>query len=89
MALIELHDVRKTYDLGEVQVHALRGVSLNLEDGEYVALIGASGSGKSTLMNTLGCLDHPTSGSYLLDGRAVHQMSADDRAKIRNERNLW
>ena len=68
MALIELRDVQRSYDLGEVQVHALRSVTLNIERGEYVALIGPSGSGKSTLMNTLGCLDRPTAGSYLLEG---------------------
>lgn len=84
MALIELRDVRRTYDLGEVEVHALRNVTLNIERGEYVALIGPSGSGKSTLMNTLGCLDRPTSGSYILDGEEIVTMSRDERAKIRN-----
>lgn len=86
LALIELRDVTKTYDLGEVQVHALRGTTLNIERGEYVALIGPSGSGKSTLMNTLGCLDRPTSGSYLLDGEEVVTMTRDVRAGIRNRR---
>ncbi len=85
MALIELDDVRRVYDLGEVQVHALRTVTLNVELGEYIALIGASGSGKSTLMNTLGCLDRPTHGSYLLDGEEVVTMNRDQRAKIRNK----
>ncbi|MCR9293410.1 MAG: ABC transporter ATP-binding protein [bacterium] len=85
MALIELRDVAKVYSMGEVEVHALRGVTLNIERGEYVALIGPSGSGKSTLMNTLGCLDRPTSGSYLLDGQEVVGMSRDARAKIRNQ----
>jgi ABC-type lipoprotein export system ATPase subunit len=85
MPLIELHDVRKTYDLGEVQVHALRQATLAIEQGEYVALMGPSGSGKSTLMNTLGCLDRPTSGSYLLAGKEIATMSADERALIRNE----
>lgn len=86
LALIELKDVCKTYDLGEVQVHALRPTTLNIEKGEFVALIGPSGSGKSTLMNTLGCLDRPTDGSYLLDGEEVVSMSRDDRADIRNRR---
>lgn len=86
MALIELRDVRKIYDLGEVKVRALRGVTLNIEQGEYVALLGPSGSGKSTLMNTLGCLDRPTSGSYLLDGEEVVTMSQDERARLRNRR---
>lgn len=86
MALIELRDVRKAYDLGEVVVNALRPSTLNIEKGEYVALIGPSGSGKSTLMNTLGCLDRPTSGSYLLDGVEIATMSRDDRALIRNQK---
>ncbi|MFK7736150.1 MAG: ABC transporter ATP-binding protein [Pirellulaceae bacterium] len=85
MALIELTDVAKVYTMGEVEVHALRGVTLNIERGEYVALIGPSGSGKSTLMNTLGCLDRPTSGSYLLDGNEVVGMTRDARARIRNQ----
>src|SRR6516225_6739489 len=84
MALIELRKIRKVYDLGEVQVEALKDTSLNIEQGEYVALIGPSGSGKSTLMNTLGCLDRPTSGSYLLDGQEIATMSRDERAEIRN-----
>lgn len=85
MALIELNKVCKTYDLGEVQVHALRETTLHIEKGEYVALLGPSGSGKSTLMNTLGCLDRPTSGSYMLDGEEVATMSRNARARIRNE----
>jgi len=85
MALIELNDVRRVYDLGEVKVHALRTVTCNVDLGEYIALIGASGSGKSTLMNTLGCLDRPTHGSYLLDGEEVVTMSRDQRARIRNK----
>lgn len=84
MALIELNDVRRVYDLGEVEVHALRTVTLNIERGEYVALVGPSGSGKSTLMNTLGCLDRPTHGSYQLDGNEIVTMSRDERARIRN-----
>ena len=86
MALIELRDVRKVYDLGEVQVVALCGATLNIEQGEYVALVGPSGSGKSTLMNTLGCLDRPTSGSYKLAGEEVATMGRDERAHIRNQR---
>jgi ABC-type lipoprotein export system ATPase subunit len=86
LSLIELRDVWKIYDLGEVQVEALRGATLNMEQGEYVALIGPSGSGKSTLMNTLGCLDRPTRGSYLLAGEEVATMSRDQRARIRNQR---
>ncbi len=85
MSLIVLKEVRKVYDLGEVQVVALQDATLTIEKGEYVALIGPSGSGKSTLMNTLGCLDRPTSGSYLLDGKEVVSMSKDQRAAIRNK----
>jgi ABC-type lipoprotein export system ATPase subunit len=85
VALIELTDISKVYDLGEVQVAALKSASLTIEAGEYVALIGPSGSGKSTLMNTLGCLDRPTGGSYKLDGKEVAIMSADERAVIRNK----
>jgi len=84
MALIELRDVRRVYDLGEVEVHALRSVTLNIELGEYIALVGPSGSGKSTLMNTLGCLDRPSHGSYLLDGQEIVTMTRDQRAEIRN-----
>ncbi len=84
MSLIQLTDITKTYSLGEMKVHALCGVSLNIEQGEYVALMGASGSGKSTLMNTLGCLDRPSTGSYLLDGKEVSTMSRDARARLRN-----
>ena len=86
MPLIQLQNICKTYSLGEVDVHALRDVSLCIERGEYVALMGESGSGKTTLMNTLGCLDHPTSGSYLLDGEEVVDMSSDDRAGLRNRK---
>ena len=85
MALIELRNVCKTYDLGEVRVEALRSANLQIQKGEYVALIGPSGSGKSTLMNTLGCLDKPTSGSYLLQGEEVAAMSRDQLARIRNQ----
>jgi ABC-type lipoprotein export system ATPase subunit len=86
MALIELRDVWKVYDLGEVKVEALRSASLDIEQGEYLALVGPSGSGKSTLMNTLGCLDRPTRGSYRLAGEEVATMSRDERARIRNQR---
>ena len=75
MALIELCDINKTYDLGEVKVHALRGASLSIEEGEYIALIGPSGSGKSTLMNILGCLDKPTGGSYELADKEIANLS--------------
>ena len=84
LPLIRLQDVTRVYDLGEVTVNALRETSLDIEQGESVALIGPSGSGKSTLMNTLGCLDRPTSGSYLLDGEEIVEMSLDERARIRN-----
>jgi putative ABC transport system ATP-binding protein len=86
MPLIELRDIWKIYDLGEVQVEALREASLTIDQGEYVALIGPSGSGKSTLMNVLGCLDRPTRGSYLLAGDEVATLSRDERAAIRNHR---
>jgi putative ABC transport system ATP-binding protein len=86
VALIEVRDVCKTYDLGEVKVEALKDANLTIEQGEYVALIGPSGSGKSTLMNTLGCLDRPTSGSYKLAGEEIATMSRDQRAVIRNQR---
>jgi putative ABC transport system ATP-binding protein len=84
--LIRLTDIRKIYHLGEVQVDALRGVSLSIATGEFVALVGPSGSGKTTLMNTLGCLDRPTSGSYLLAGQEIVTLSLDERARVRNRR---
>lgn len=86
MSLIELRDIEKTYDLGEVKVRALCGTTLMVEEGEYISLMGASGSGKSTLMNTLGCLDRPTKGSYLLGGEEVVTMTQDQRARLRNHR---
>ena len=85
MSLIELRHIGKIYDLGEVQVEALRRVSLQIDKGEYIALMGPSGSGKSTLMNLLGCLDRPTNGSYRLDGEEVADMTGDERARIRNK----
>ncbi len=86
MALIELQGIRKEYVMGETTVAALAGVDLRIEKGEFVALIGPSGSGKSTLMNTLGCLDRPTSGTYWLAGDEVSQLSRDELARIRNRR---
>ena len=85
MPLIEIDDVCKSYQLEEVRVDALRGVTLQIDRGEFVALVGSSGSGKSTLMNTLGCLDRPTSGGYFLAGSNIVTMNRDQRARIRNE----
>ncbi|HEX3802975.1 MAG TPA: ABC transporter ATP-binding protein [Solirubrobacteraceae bacterium] len=84
MSVIELRDVRKTYELGDIAVHALRGVSLEIESGEYVAIMGPSGSGKSTLMHILGCLDTPTSGTYELNGVDVSGVDEDDLSDLRN-----
>src|ERR671927_602253 len=85
MALIETHDLWKTYLMGSEEIHALRGVSIHIERGEYVAIMGPSGSGKSTLMNLIGCLDTPTRGSYLLNGKRVSDMNDNELARIRNE----
>jgi putative ABC transport system ATP-binding protein len=83
---IRIEDVHKIYDLGEIQVRALRGVSVDIYPGEFVAIMGASGSGKSTLMNILGCLDRPTKGRYLLDGKDVSGLTKGELAKIRSQR---
>jgi putative ABC transport system ATP-binding protein len=82
--IIDLADVTRTYDLGRVQVHALAGASLQVEEGEFVAILGPSGSGKSTLMNILGCLDRPTSGRYVLDGTSVAERDDDGLAAVRS-----
>ncbi|HKV12351.1 MAG TPA: ABC transporter ATP-binding protein [Thermoanaerobaculia bacterium] len=85
MALIELSQIYKVYDMGAEKVHALNGVDLKIERGEYVAIMGSSGSGKSTLMNLLGCLDTPTSGSYILNNTAVQELDDQQLAEIRNK----
>jgi len=83
---VRLEEIRKTYRTGEVDVHAVRGVSLEIGQGEFVALMGSSGSGKSTLMNILGCLDRPTAGRYFLDGEDVSSLSRDELADVRNQK---
>jgi putative ABC transport system ATP-binding protein len=85
VALIETQDLWKTYVMGSEEIHALRGVSIQIDRGEYVAIMGPSGSGKSTLMNLIGCLDTPSKGSYLLNGKQVSEMNDDELARIRNE----
>ena len=85
MALIETVDLWKTYVMGSEEIHALRGVSIAIERGEYVAIMGPSGSGKSTLMNLIGCLDTPSKGSYLLNNKQVSEMNDNELARIRNE----
>jgi putative ABC transport system ATP-binding protein len=84
MSLLQLDQVTRTYDMGHIQVHALRGVSIAIEAGEFVAIVGPSGSGKSTMMGILGCLDRPTSGAYTLDGTVVSDLADDALARIRS-----
>ena len=84
--VIELDHIHKTYTMGDVEVHALRGASLTIREGEFVAIMGASGSGKSTTMNIIGCLDRPTRGTYILDGQDVSQLTKDERADIRSQK---
>jgi putative ABC transport system ATP-binding protein len=84
--IIEIRNLRKDYHVGEVTVHALRGVDLKINEGEFVAIMGASGSGKSTMLNILGCLDKPTAGDYLLDGTSVNSMNKDELARLRNKK---
>jgi putative ABC transport system ATP-binding protein len=85
MALIETQDLWKTYTMGDEEIHALRGVTIQIDKGEYVAIMGPSGSGKSTLMNLIGCLDTPSRGTYLLNGKEVSTMNDNELARIRNE----
>jgi len=85
MSLLEMRDISKVYQMGEEKVYALRDVSIDIEEGEFVAVIGPSGSGKSTLMNLIGCLDSPTTGTYKLNGKFVSEMSGNQQATIRNE----
>jgi putative ABC transport system ATP-binding protein len=85
MALIETRDLWKTYVMGSEEIHALRGVNIEIQRGEYVAIMGPSGSGKSTLMNLIGCLDTPSKGTYLLNNKEVSRMDDDELARIRNE----
>src|SRR6201987_3909111 len=86
MDLIKLEEIRKTYHLGEIDVPVLKGVSLTIDRGEMVALMGVSGSGKTTLMNLLGCLDRPTSGQYWLDDEEISRLAPDARAMARNRK---
>src|SRR5688572_9546395 len=85
-AVVNLENFSKTYYTGEVEVHAVKGVSLEIKPGEFVAIMGASGSGKSTMMNTIGCLDRPTGGRYLLDGVDIGELGRDELADLRNEK---
>lgn len=84
--MIQLRDITKVYHLGEIDLEVLKGISLDIEEGEFVSLTGASGSGKSTLMNILGCLDRPSAGQYVIDGQDVANANADERAMLRNKR---
>ena len=86
MELIEMRGIRKDYEMGKTEVHALRGIDLEVKAGEFIAIIGPSGSGKSTLMNLIGCLDRPSEGEYYLDGNKVDEMGDDDLARIRNKK---
>ncbi len=85
MKLIQIRNITRVYDMGEEKLYALRGVDLDIEKNEYIAIMGPSGSGKSTLMNIIGCLDTPTSGDYILNGKDVHEMDDDELATIRNK----
>ena len=87
MSLIETRDLWKTYAMGSEEIHALRGISIDIDRGEYVAIMGPSGSGKSTLMNLIGCLDTPSKGTYLLNGKHVGDMNDNELARIRNEKS--
>jgi putative ABC transport system ATP-binding protein len=84
-SLISMRDIWKTYQMGSEEVHALHGVSFDVQKGEYLAIIGPSGSGKSTLMNLIGCLDTPTKGEYWINGKNVSEMDDDELARIRNK----
>jgi putative ABC transport system ATP-binding protein len=84
--VIKLDHIHKVYKMGDIEVHALRGITLTIRQGEFIAVMGASGSGKSTMMNIIGCLDQPTRGSYTLDGQDVSKLSKDERADIRNRK---
>ena len=85
MELIEMRGIRKDYEMGQMEVHALRGVDLTVQAGEFIAIVGPSGSGKSTLMNLIGCLDRPSEGEYYLAGDKVDELGDDDLARIRNK----
>ena len=84
--IIQVNQLKMNYYIGEVTVHALRGVNLEIEDGDFIAIMGASGSGKSTMLNVLGCLDKPTSGTYILDGIDVAGLTKDQLASLRNQK---